>query len=224
MIGYSSEVMDRELGLVYYNYRHLNPLDGRWISRDPIAEQGGLNLFTFVSNSIGIIIDFLGEAQINLPTPDEPIFIHPYVDPDTHLPLVGYVTQEEVNRFYKAAIELSLKRKNNKRCYQVYIHAKGLATIDDVKNKKCDIKFIIGHGCKIDGKDYVVMKDGQICINSLNSNGVQTVGFGCSIGDNKGIVPQCYAAIQLSEAIEKLVKSPDCPCKKVCIFSGPVNQ
>ncbi len=224
VIGYSSEVMDRELGLVYYNYRHLNPLDGRWISRDPIAEQGGLNLFTFVSNSIGIIIDFLGEAQINLPTPDEPIFIHPYVDPDTHLPLVGYVTQEEVNRFYKAAIELSLKRKNNKRCYQVYIHAKGLATIDDVKNKKCDIKFIIGHGCKIDGKDYVVMKDGQICINSLNSNGVQTVGFGCSIGDNKGIVPQCYAAIQLSEAIEKLVKSPDCPCKKVCIFSGPVNQ
>ena len=25
------------LGLVYYNYRHLNPHDGRWISRDPIA-------------------------------------------------------------------------------------------------------------------------------------------------------------------------------------------
>jgi len=27
--------MDDELGLIYYNYRHLNPRDGRWISRDP---------------------------------------------------------------------------------------------------------------------------------------------------------------------------------------------
>ena len=37
--------MDDELGLVYYNYRHLNPLDGRRISRDPIKEEGGWNLF-----------------------------------------------------------------------------------------------------------------------------------------------------------------------------------
>ena len=42
---FSSEYMDDELGLVYYNYRHLNPLDGRWISRDPIKEEGGWNLF-----------------------------------------------------------------------------------------------------------------------------------------------------------------------------------
>ena len=32
---FSSEYMDDELGLIYYNYRHLNPRDGRWISRDP---------------------------------------------------------------------------------------------------------------------------------------------------------------------------------------------
>ena len=42
---FSSEYMDDELGLVYYNYRHLNPHDGRWISRDPIKEQDGWNLF-----------------------------------------------------------------------------------------------------------------------------------------------------------------------------------
>ncbi len=36
---FSCECMDDELELVYYNYRHLNPLDGRWISRDPIAEK-----------------------------------------------------------------------------------------------------------------------------------------------------------------------------------------
>ena len=37
--------------LIYYNYRHLNPRDGRWISRDPIMEQGGWNLFAFVGNN-----------------------------------------------------------------------------------------------------------------------------------------------------------------------------
>ena len=48
---FSSEYMDDELGLIYYNYRHLNPHDGRWISRDPIKEEGGWNLFAFVGNS-----------------------------------------------------------------------------------------------------------------------------------------------------------------------------
>ncbi|MEZ3489493.1 MAG: hypothetical protein K1W11_05445, partial [Akkermansia muciniphila] len=49
-----------ELGLIYYNYRHLNPHDGRWISRDPIAEQGGWNLFAFVGNRAYYQYDKLG--------------------------------------------------------------------------------------------------------------------------------------------------------------------
>ena len=57
---FSSEYMDDELGLVYYNYRHLNPLDGRWISRDPIEEEGGWNLFAFVGNKIFNQSDILG--------------------------------------------------------------------------------------------------------------------------------------------------------------------
>ena len=57
---FSSEYMDDELGLVYYNYRHLNPLDGRWISRDPIEEEGGWNLFAFAGNKIFNQSDILG--------------------------------------------------------------------------------------------------------------------------------------------------------------------
>ena len=34
-IQWSSEYNDSELGLVYYNYRHYNPADGRWTGRDP---------------------------------------------------------------------------------------------------------------------------------------------------------------------------------------------
>ncbi len=47
---YSSEYHDEDLGLIYYNYLHYNPTDGRWINRDPIAERGGVNLYGFVGN------------------------------------------------------------------------------------------------------------------------------------------------------------------------------
>jgi RHS repeat-associated protein len=34
----------------YYGYRQLNPLTGRWVSRDPIEEAGGVNLYGFLGN------------------------------------------------------------------------------------------------------------------------------------------------------------------------------
>ncbi|PND04684.1 hypothetical protein CXT86_08110 [Akkermansia muciniphila] len=40
-VQWSGEMHDEEPALVYYNYRYYNPKDGRWINRDPIAEQGG---------------------------------------------------------------------------------------------------------------------------------------------------------------------------------------
>ena len=40
---------DGELSLVYYNYRYYHPSDGRWINRDPIAEEGdGISIFQMV--------------------------------------------------------------------------------------------------------------------------------------------------------------------------------
>ena len=60
---WSSEVYDAELGMVYYNYRHYNPMDGRWINRDPIGENGGLNLYAFVGNNGVLRFDRLGLAR-----------------------------------------------------------------------------------------------------------------------------------------------------------------
>ncbi len=57
---FSSEVLDPETNLVYYNYRHYNPNDGRWISRDPIAEQGGWNLYAMAKNNAILYNDLLG--------------------------------------------------------------------------------------------------------------------------------------------------------------------
>jgi RHS repeat-associated protein len=48
---FSSEVFDSETGLVYYNYRYYSPELGRWLSRDLIEEDGGVNLYAMVSNN-----------------------------------------------------------------------------------------------------------------------------------------------------------------------------
>ena len=42
---FSSEHLDIETGLVYYIYRYYTPELGRWLSRDPISELGGWNLY-----------------------------------------------------------------------------------------------------------------------------------------------------------------------------------
>ena len=57
---FSSEFYDPELDLIYYNYRHYSPALGRWLSRDPIEEQGGLNLYAFCGNNTLITTDYLG--------------------------------------------------------------------------------------------------------------------------------------------------------------------
>ena len=47
---FSTKYQDAETGLLYYGYRFYDPITGRWLSRDPIEEEGGLNLYGFVRN------------------------------------------------------------------------------------------------------------------------------------------------------------------------------
>ncbi|MGN0854566.1 MAG: RHS repeat domain-containing protein [Kiritimatiellia bacterium] len=46
---FSSEFADDTLGLVYYNYRHYEPLTGRWLSRDPVVNEEGCD-YAFIAN------------------------------------------------------------------------------------------------------------------------------------------------------------------------------
>jgi RHS repeat-associated protein len=47
-------------GVAEYTYRDYDPVTGRWPSRDPIEEKGGVNLYGFVGNSPVKAFDFLG--------------------------------------------------------------------------------------------------------------------------------------------------------------------
>jgi RHS repeat-associated protein len=57
---FSTKQQDNESGLLYYGYRYYDPLTGRWPSRDPIGESGGVSLYGFVGNGGINLIDFLG--------------------------------------------------------------------------------------------------------------------------------------------------------------------
>jgi hypothetical protein len=57
---FSSKFTDPESGLNYYGYRYYDPKDGRWLSRDPIGERGGLNLYGMCYNNALSFYDFLG--------------------------------------------------------------------------------------------------------------------------------------------------------------------
>ncbi len=59
---FSTKFTDEESGLNYYGYRYYEPNTGRWLSRDPIGERGGLNLYGFVGNDPVNSIDYLGLA------------------------------------------------------------------------------------------------------------------------------------------------------------------
>lgn len=48
---FSTKEYDPETGLLYYGYRFYAPVLGRWITRDPIGELGGINLYGFVGNN-----------------------------------------------------------------------------------------------------------------------------------------------------------------------------
>ena len=57
---FSTKPIDPDTGLYYYGYRFYDPLTGRWPSRDPIGERGGVNLYGFVGNDGVDSVDILG--------------------------------------------------------------------------------------------------------------------------------------------------------------------
>jgi RHS repeat-associated protein len=61
---FSTKPRDINTGLYYYGYRQLNPLTGRWVSRDPIEEAGGVNLYGFAGNDSLNLVDLLGLMRI----------------------------------------------------------------------------------------------------------------------------------------------------------------
>jgi RHS repeat-associated protein len=57
---FSSKEVHVASGLIYYGRRFYDPNLQRWITQDPIAERGGINLYAYVANDPIGLLDYLG--------------------------------------------------------------------------------------------------------------------------------------------------------------------
>jgi RHS repeat-associated protein len=94
---FSTKYQDAETGLLYYGYRYSHILLGRWLNRDPIEENGGLNLYGFVGNCAPTKWDIFGllvesppprvvPRTVSIPSafpsvPPHPLLLHCLVPP-----------------------------------------------------------------------------------------------------------------------------------------------
>jgi len=74
-IRFSTKYDDDESDLLYYGYRYYKASTGNWLTRDPIDEKGGINLYVFVKNQPPNLLDFCGLQGLGT--------IHPPLNPNS---------------------------------------------------------------------------------------------------------------------------------------------
>ena len=63
--GFHGQMLDSETAYYNYGYRSYNPSIGKWMSRDPIKEAGGENLYNFCNNSCPNTNDLFGADVVD---------------------------------------------------------------------------------------------------------------------------------------------------------------
>jgi len=63
---YQSKYYDADAGLYYFGYRYYSPKMGRWISRDPMGEVGGFNLYAYCMGDPVNMWDYLGLSNLTV--------------------------------------------------------------------------------------------------------------------------------------------------------------
>jgi len=62
-IRFSTKYFDSDTGYYDFGFRSYDPVTGRWLNRDPIGEDGGINLYVFVGNGPGNSWDEYGLSK-----------------------------------------------------------------------------------------------------------------------------------------------------------------
>ncbi len=134
----STKYQDDETDLLYYGYRYYTASTGRWISRDPIDENGGVCLYLFVGNSTVNRIDPLGEFErgdivpIHNPRPGGPRYRFIPREPPLEVPRCEiWIVAGHASLDPKA---LTVKKRNKGCAFgEIYGCATGGGIIDDDK-------------------------------------------------------------------------------------------
>jgi len=88
---FSSKEWDGNAGLYDYLYRSYDPNLQRWLNRDPIGEQGGINLYGFANNNPVNLMDMDGREILDYP-------VSPNGEPTVRSPLDNPESQAQLDK------------------------------------------------------------------------------------------------------------------------------
>ena len=88
--GFSTKYRDVETDLIYYGYRYYDSDAGRWLSRDPIQESGGVNMYGFLDNDAVQSVDLNGLCDLS--------------------PIIDLLKQKVINELEERVIKVALKK------------------------------------------------------------------------------------------------------------------
>jgi RHS repeat-associated protein len=124
---FSTKFLDNTTGLYYYGFRYYSPRFAHWINRDPIGENGGINLYAMVGNDAVNWVDELGLydsvessfwVQIGLGNYQNAIQVAEYL-------CVTEARRKVLIRFAQAAIEAIAAKKVLDTVDDLVVPAKG---------------------------------------------------------------------------------------------------
>jgi len=205
-----------------YLYRYYDPITGRWPSRDPIEERGGMNLYGFVGNYGTGRFDRLGMFD----------FLDPY-NSDRGRPHT-MARKKQLLELVKILDQLDQKRDGNKDCWFIHIYraAKKHEVEAAVTGKApCDYIFTNFHG-KVtkEGKHRQYETDNSAS-DSFDIDEFQKTAeknhkncfeaFGCYANPNRDESNGGIATLNsLINQLKNLLDKKGCPCKNICLFVG----
>ena len=124
---FSTKYYDAEIGLYYYGYRFYHPILMRWLNRDPIEEDGGVNLYVICENNPVDAYDELGLWTATAESSGQRRRVYKFEEGDTMKTLakkVGLDPNEyqkwgRVEKSVKAEIKtsVSVSSNTNPGCY-----------------------------------------------------------------------------------------------------------
>ncbi len=160
---FSSKESDYLSGLSYYGYRFYDPTLQRWLTRDPLGEAGGVNLYGFVGNDPISRVDPLGLTYLvsETPFPGQEGTYGPYV-----------LNVPDGSSLIKTPIILDraeLLRRERSVCKRLHKKAP-LAFLDPMDEAKFDTDYFKGYNP--DAREYY-WYDGKIYAdNEINYFGI----------------------------------------------------
>ena len=134
-----NKLNEKAVHVADYLYRYYDPLTGRWPSRDPIGEEGGVNLYGFVGNNGTGRFHRLGMFD----------FLDPYHSDSDRGRSHTMPKKNQLLELVKILDQLDQKKDGNKDCWFIHIYraAKKHEVEAAVTGKApCDYIFTIFHG------------------------------------------------------------------------------